>query len=462
MNAAMKDKQILVAGLGKSGLAAMDTLLKEGAILSVYDDRDIEKDEPELFARLKEAHADCFLNGTAVEDRAWDMIVLSPGVPLSLPFVVNAKKQGAKVIGEIELAYILGRGKYAAITGTNGKTTTITLIGELFTAAGLETFVVGNIGTPVVSKAVIASDDNWLVTEVSSFQLETIEMFKPKIAALLNITPEHLDRHETMENYAAAKARIFENQDEHDFLVYNADDQLVASLVATAKSKKVPFSRLRSLETGAFVMNGMVVYSENKNAKPIDIVRVEKLQIPGAHNLENILAATAIAFAAGIKPEVISKALISFKGVEHRIEFVTEIDGIGFVNDSKGTNPDASIKAIEALGEKSEILLIAGGYDKNADFSEFISMVVKQVKKLILIGATSEMIKEKALLEGFPEKEIVMAENMGDAVQSGLDFANAGDTVLLSPACASWDMYENFEERGSHFKSLVRDLEMKK
>jgi len=444
-------KKILIAGLGKSGTAAFDALFAGGAALYVFDDRDIEKDEPALFEKLKAAASGIYTGGEPVPDESWHCVIMSPGVPASLPFVLRARERGAKVLGELELSWRLGHGLYAAITGTNGKTTTTTLVGEIFSAAGLKNVVAGNIGTPIVSKSTEADDDTWLITEVSSFQLETILDFRPKIAAILNLTPDHLDRHKNMENYAAAKARIFENQEASDVLVYNADDEIVSKLADGARSMKTPFSRVGELERGAYVKDGMIVYSDSGLIEMV--VGTEELKIPGGHNLENALAATAISFAAGIDAGVIAQALRAFAGVEHRIELVAEIGGVRFVNDSKGTNPDASIKAIEAIGK--DILLIAGGYDKGADFAGYIGAAAGKVKKFLLFGATAEKIRESALAGGFREEDIITAGSMEKAVASGMELAEPGDTVLLSPACASWDMYTNYEERGAEFKSCV-------
>ena len=459
MSFSLKGKRILIIGFGKSGIAAFETIVREGTIPAVYDDRDIIKEDPGLYEKLKKAGAESFLNGKPAPEGAWDMFVLSPGVPPSLPFIEKARNAGVKIIGELELAYILGRGKYIAITGTNGKTTTTTLISEMFPAAGLKAVACGNIGRPVVTESVRADDDTWLVTEVSSFQLETIDRFRPEIAVLLNITPDHMDRHKTMKNYAEAKARIYENQEAGDFFVYNADDELAASLAAGARSRKLPFSRRKILEKGAYVRDGMIVFAGGEKEEPVNIIRTDALMIPGLHNLENALAGAAVSFAAGIGPETIAKTLKSFKGVEHRIEFVSEINGIRFVNDSKGTNPDASVKAIEAIGDK--ILLIAGGYNKDADFSEYIRTAKGRVKKLILLGDTAGIMKECALNGGFEEKDILMTGGMEEAVRLGYECAGDGDTVLLSPACASWDMYENYEERGADFKTAVKNLEVR-
>jgi len=452
------NNKILIVGFGVSGKAAFDALTRAGAAPAVYDMRDIASDEPDLFEKLVAAGAECFFNNAVVPDEDWGLVVLSPGVPLHLPFVERARARGAEVIGELELSCRVGSGLFAAITGTNGKTTTTTLVGEIFSRAGLKTIVCGNIGNATAAEAVGADEDTWLVTEVSSFQLETIVRFRPRIAALLNLTPDHMDRHVTMENYLAAKARIFENQEADDILVYNADDPLVVSLVRGARSRKLPFSRRAELESGAFALDGKITLAGRDTGR-VPVVGADELIIPGAHNLENALAATAVAHAAGIEPGVIAEALRRFKGVEHRLEFVADIGGVRFVNDSKGTNPDAAIKAIEAVGGTENLLLIAGGYDKDAEFEDFIKSAKGKAKKLLLLGATADKIRACALAEGFDEESVVMAPGIGEAVRLGAEFASEGDTVLLSPACASWDMYGDYKERGSHFKREVMGLE---
>lgn len=450
----LKDKKILVVGMGKSGIAATQALLKLGAVVSVYDSKDEDKLCGQLIQFLKNKNVTCYFGEEPDHTGDLDMVVISPGVPTDIGFVQKAKAAGAEVIGELEIAYRVGKGKYVAITGTNGKTTTTTLVGEIFEHSGRKTYVVGNVGVAVISKALCTTEEDWLVTETSSFQLETTKHFKPEVSALLNITPDHMDRHKTLENYAQAKARIFQNQDENQYFVVNYDDAESYRLIAQCKAKVVPFSRKDILEMGCFVLNGNIVI-RNEQGQNIDICGIHELKIPGAHNLENALAAAAITYFAGIAPAVISKTLRSFEGVEHRLEFSGEVDGVRFVNDSKGTNPDASIKAIEAM--KENIILIAGGYDKGSDFEDFINAFQGRVKHMILLGKTAPKIKETAERLGFTN--ITMAKDMDECVKIGYKLATAGDTVLLSPACASWDMYTCFEQRGEHFKNCVRDLE---
>jgi UDP-N-acetylmuramoylalanine--D-glutamate ligase len=375
-------------------------------------------------------------------------------VPTDTGFVRKAQDAGAEVIGELEIAYRVGKGKYVAITGTNGKTTTTTLVGEVFKNAGRKTYVVGNVGVAVISKALGAGEEDWLVTETSSFQLETTRHFRPEVSALLNITPDHLDRHKTMENYARAKAMIFQNQDESQYFVVNGDDPASMELAVRCGAKVIPFSRKKTLPLGCFVMEGNIVIRDEEG-QCVDICGEDELKIPGAHNLENALAAAAVSYFAGVSPAVIARTLRTFEGVEHRLEFSGEVDGVRFVNDSKGTNPDASIKALEAM--KGGIVLIAGGYDKGSGYDEFVEAFQGRVKHLILLGKTAPKIKETAERHGFTD--ITVCRDMGECVKTGHRLAAPGDTVLLSPACASWDMYTSFEQRGEHFKSCVRDLE---
>lgn len=449
----IKDKKVLVVGMGKSGIAAVEAMVKLGADVYVQDSKAADDVAEDLMAFLQNNNVKCSFGCTPEDMGIFDMVILSPGVPPELAFIEEAKKSGAEVIGELEVAYRFGKGNYVALTGTNGKTTTTTLVGEIFEKAGRETHVVGNIGVAVISKSLDVDDDAWLVTETSSFQLETICDFKPVVSAVLNLTPDHLNRHKTMENYGAAKARIFENQDESQYLVINYDDKVCYDLAKACKAKVVPFSRMEQLDFGAFVKDGYIVI-KNENGDEIRFCRTEELSIPGTHNLENALAAAAVAYFAGLDADVITKALVEFQGVEHRIEFCGEVDGVRFVNDSKGTNPEASIKAIDAM--KGGVVLIAGGYDKGSTFDELIEGFNGKVKHMVLLGKTAPAIKETAERHGFTNSIIV--ENMEECVKEGFRLAEAGDTVLLSPACASWDMYKSFEQRGEHFKECVKKL----
>lgn len=449
----MKDKKVLVVGLGKSGIAAVEALVSLGAKVSVYDGKKAEHIDSLFLDYIKQHKISSFFAIQPIGVKEMDLLVVSPGVPLELPFISDAKAAGIAVIGELELAYRIGRGNFVAITGTNGKTTTTVLTGEIFKNAGRKTEVVGNVGIAVANKALTASEDTWFITEASSFQLETTVSFRPFISALLNITPDHMDRHKTLENYAAAKAKIFANQTKDDYYVVNYDDAEARKSTAGCQAVIVPFSRKISLDFGCFVSHGGIVICDRQGMLT-EICGVSELKIPGAHNLENALAAAAIAYFAGIDPKTIGMSLREFQGVEHRLEFVDEISGVRYVNDSKGTNPDASIKAIEAFDRT--IILIAGGYDKGSTFEGLIASFKGKVSHMILMGRTAELIKKTAEAAGY--KSVIMAKDMDDCVKKAFVLARSGDIVLLSPACASWDMYTCFEQRGEDFKDSVRAL----
>ena len=452
-NTALKNKKILIVGMGKSGEAALDLALEQGAIIHIQDSKTEDQMDASLIRKARDAGIQCWLGETPPNMGFYDMLILAPGVPVDLPFIIEAKAGGAEIIGELELAYRIGNGHYLAITGTNGKTTTTTLVGEICKAAGRETYVVGNIGVPVLEGARQASEDGWLVTEVSSFQLETTDEFRPEVSAILNLTPDHLNRHKTMENYGAAKAKIFLRQSQDQYCVVNRDDPVCFALTENCPATVVPFSRREELPFGAFVKEGRIVI-RTQSGEEIVICGADELLIPGTHNLENALAAAAIAYFSGVDPAVIGETMRSFAGVEHRIEKVDEYGGVRFINDSKGTNPDAAIKAVEAM--KENIILIAGGYDKSSDFTEFIRACLGRVKKMVLLGVTAEQIRETAEREGFTNT--VICPDMESCVKEAVREAESGDVVLLSPACASWDMYDNFEQRGEHFKTCVRQL----
>jgi len=448
-------KKVLIVGMGRSGEAVFDALLSLGAELACYDAKDLAKDAPVLCERITRSGSGAFFAGAEPSSaEVFDFVIPSPGVPLSIPIIKNAQERGAKVIGELEVSFLLGKGRYIAITGTNGKTTTTTLTGEIFKNAGRDTVVAGNIGNAVLAEAIKATDDTYLVTEVSSFQLDTTEKFKPQISAMLNLTPDHLDRHGSFENYIAAKAKIFANQTKDEVFVYNADDEKVAALIKNCPARAIPFSRTKTFteEGAAFVENGEIVIYEN--GANIPILPAGQLGIIGAHNLENALACVAIARAAGIETGAIAKTLREFSGVEHRLEFVIDIDGVRFINDSKGTNPDASIKALEAV--EKDIVLLAGGYDKHADYTEFLRVGQGRINTLILLGATAEKIASEAKAQNYAD--IRFAKDMKEAVSIAKSASAPGSTVLLSPACASWDMYSCYEERGEDFKTCARAL----
>ena len=447
-------KNVLVIGLGKSGFATAGLLAGEAKV-TCWDSKEEDKFDPSEIAALRKRSVQ-FVFGEAPSAKGFDLLVLSPGVPPTIPVCEEAKQLGIEISGELEQAYRHCKGTFYAITGTNGKTTTTALTGEIFKAAGRKTEVVGNIGLPSSARVQDADEDTCLVTEVSSFQLETCKTFKPRISAILNITPDHLNRHGTFEEYARVKGLVFANQDENDFFVYNADDPETVRIVPTCeKAQKVAFSRKFRPEAPCAYAEDGVVYADDGSGA-VRVTETKDIYIPGAHNLENALAATAICYFAGIDVQTIAQVLKDFKGVEHRIEFVREVKGVRYVNDSKGTNPDASIKAIEATN--TPILLIAGGYEKNSDFTDFINGFNGKVKYLLLLGATAQRFAETALKCGFPEERIVFCSDMKDVISHAASLAEAGDTVLLSPASASWGMYNNFEERGEDFKQLVRAL----
>ncbi len=444
-----KAKKVLVAGMGKSGLAAAEMLINEGAIVDLYD----QKENPTLPSVLTEGAGTCFFGRNPENPGSYDYLVLSPGISPEVSYAKEAADAGVTILGELELAWQLGRGNYVAITGTNGKTTTTALTGEIFKKAGRDTRVVGNIGVAVVGQSVAAKDDTWLVTEVSSFQAETIKDFHPHVSAILNVTPDHMNRHHTLENYAAAKARVFENQGPEDYFVVNFDDPESMKLVNSCKAQVIPFSRKAKPEPGCYADGGWIVVAP-KVGEQVKICPVEDLQIPGNHNLENALAAVAMSYFAGISPEIIAETLREFQGVAHRMEFAGSVNGVRFVNDSKGTNPDASIKAIEATN--TPMIIIAGGYDKGSTYDEFIAAFGHKVKGLVLMGKTAPKIREAAEKAGFTA--ITEASDMKDSVTKAFALAAEGDTVLLSPACASWDMYRCFEDRGEDFKTCVKNL----
>ncbi|MGB9976751.1 UDP-N-acetylmuramoyl-L-alanine--D-glutamate ligase [Thermovenabulum sp.] len=448
----VKDKKVLVVGLARSGTAACEELLKMGAKVTATD---IKKEE-ELKEVIKkfEGKEIKFILGhhplSLLDDV--DFIVASPGVPLDIELFQKARGKNIPVISELELGYMFNKAPIIAVTGTNGKTTTTTLIGEILKNDGKNISVAGNIGIPFIQEADKKGIKDFLVLEVSSFQLENIISFRPHIAVILNITEDHLNYHKTFDNYIRAKARIFENQTEEDYLVLNYDDPIVFSLSKYAKSKIIYFSRKEELSQGVFVKNGVIVIKENQEILPI--LKAKEVGIKGSHNLENALASVAACWAARTNLNTMAESLRDFKGVEHRLEYVDTIDGVKFINDSKGTNPDAALKALEAI--EDPIILIAGGYDKNADFKPFVKAFSGKVKKAILIGQTADKIEKAAREEGF--YQIEKASTLKEAVEMAKNSASPGDTVLLSPACASWDMFLNFEERGKVFKEAVYSL----
>ena len=449
----LKNKNILLVGLAKTGISTIKHLNKLGAKVVVNDIKDKDKLKG-ILDELSDLNNVEYILGYHPENvDDIDMAVVSPGVPLDLPFILKLKSKNIEIIGEVELAYRLSQNPmFIGITGTNGKTTTTSLVGEIFKKANIDTYIVGNIGNPVIDTVDTANENSVLVTELSSFQLESIDTFKPHVSAILNFTEDHLNRHHTMEAYMEAKARIFKNQDEKDFCILNYDDKDVKSLSDNVKAKKIFFSRKKSLDCGIYLDedNNIIINIDKK----IKLLNKDELSLPGNHNLENCMAAAAIAYVSNIDIDVIREVLKTFAGVEHRQEFVRNLNGIMFVNDSKATNPDSSIKAIESYNRP--IILIAGGMDKQSSFDEFLDVAKENVYALVLLGETAQRIKECAQNKGFDN--ITVVKDMKEAVNASYQIAKDGDVVLLSPACASWDMYKSFEVRGIDFKDNVHNL----
>jgi UDP-N-acetylmuramoylalanine--D-glutamate ligase len=452
MNKDWKNKKVLVIGFGRSGQAAAFALAALGAEVSVQDDRREDDFDREALDKLKEMDVKSYFSSMPPESYRADLLILSPAVSPSSPMVKHFEEAGAEISGELEISYRLTEGKFIAITGTNGKTTTTSLVGEIFRKAGKKTHVVGNIGKAVINEAVAAKSDDFLITEVSSFQLETVKEFKPVISAILNITPDHLDRHHSMAEYANAKAKIFANQTGDDYLVINKDNPTCMELSETANARIVPFSLQEKLDFGAYVDEGSIMIAGNDGE--VEVCRIDDLQIVGAHNVENVMAASLIAYFAGIDISIISSAVKAFPGVEHRLEYCGTIRGVRYYNDSKGTNVDASITAIKAINKN--IILIAGGDAKGQNFDDLAELFAGRVKKLLLMGRDAHLIGESADRKNYSSYEYL--KDMKSCVERAAELAVEGDTVLLSPACASWDMYESYEHRGRDFKQCVTEL----
>lgn len=454
-----ENKKILVVGMARSGLAAARYLLRQGAVLVVNDSKS-EEDLKGICQELESMGDVRFIlgrNPNTDEVQDIDMAVVSPGVPLDLDYIMAIKNNRKKVISEIELAYQAGLKKnirFVGITGTNGKTTTTSLVGEIFKAQGVETYVVGNIGNPAIEAVEMAGDGAVLVTELSSFQLESIDMFSPTASTVLNLTEDHLNRHHTMENYAMAKARIFENQVDDTVCILNYDDPITRSMAEDCHADVVFFSRKDKFERGIYLDddNNIIV---NNEIEEIALLKADELSLPGGHNLENCMAAIGLTLALGVEIEVLVKVLKTFKAVEHRLEYVDTVKGVKYVNDSKGTNPDSTIKAVQSY--KDPIILIAGGYDKGSDFNELFEIAKDYVRSVVILGQTGDLIEETARKHGFTD--LYRVNDLKEAVEKSAQIANEKDIVLLSPACASWGMYNNYEERGREFKNLVADLE---
>ena len=447
----LKGKKVLVVGLGKSGLAAALFLRRQGAQVTVSDVRSAESLAKEIPALLEEGIMVEAGGHGLLTFRRQDLIVVSPGVPLNTPELVQAKSLGRPIIGELELAARFLKGKILAITGSNGKTTTTALTGEILTAAGLPTLVAGNIGEPVVAHIEESIDSTWSVLEVSSFQLESTQLFHPTIAVILNITPDHLDRHGTFENYALAKERIFAAQDGRDCVVLNADNPRTAQAAAHARAQVHWFSLEHQVSPGAFVEEGWVVYRRMHEGDVERILPLAKIPLKGEHNVENVLAAVCAARMAGVPPDVIARAIENFQAVEHRLEFVSTVDGVAFYNDSKATNVDATAKAIAAF--PGGIHLILGGKDKGSDYTALSQLLRERVRAIYTIGSAAAKIESQ--LRGVVS--LHSCETLARAVSAAASAAHPGDVVLLAPACSSFDQFENYEQRGRVFKQLVNE-----
>ena len=445
-------KKVLVFGSGISGIGAVKLLEDHGAEVILYDGND-KLDKVAMKEQLGDGVKAEIILGEFPEKLidTLDIAVLSPGVPTDLPVVNAMRDKKVAVIGEVELAYAFGKGDVLAITGTNGKTTTTTLLGEIMKAYKEHTYVVGNIGNPYTVAARQMEEDAVAVAEMSSFQLESIVTFRPKVSAILNFTPDHLNRHHTMEAYVNAKKNIAKNQTAEDYCILNYEDERTREFGEHIDAQVIYFSSRQKLEKGIYLDNGNMIY---KNPEEVLVCNVDELQLLGMHNYENYMAAVAMAAVYGVPMDIIRKVIRGFKGVEHRIEYVTEKNGVVYYNDSKGTNPDAAIKGIQAMNRRT--VLLGGGYDKGSEFTEWINAFDGKVKKLILIGATKEKIAADAEKCGF--HDYVFADTFEEAVLLAAKTAESGEAVLLSPACASWGMFPNYEVRGDEFKRIVNSL----
>lgn len=451
----LRGKDVLVAGAGISGVGAAELLVELGAQVILFDENRklseekirerFERPLPDVKIVLGELPEEC--------KKSLVLAILSPAVPLDSPFVQDLKAHGIKISGEIELASRYMKGTLAAVTGTNGKTTTVALAGEILKAWYEHVFVVGNIGDSFARHALETTEDSQIVAEISSFQLETVETFHPHISVIMNVTPDHLNRHHSMECYINTKERIFMNQTADDFTILNYDDPVTREMSSKTKAKVIWFSSTQELSDGYYFKDHAILYAQD--GKTQHICYDHDLNILGLHNMENAMAAVAIARCLSVPMDTIFTALTQFKAVEHRIEYVTEKKGVVYYNDSKGTNTDAAIKAVQAMTRPT--ILIGGGYDKQSPYDDWIESFDGKVRLLVLLGQTADKIEACARKHGF--QNIIRVESLKEAVEVCAAQAQPGDAVLLSPACASWGMFQNFEERGRLFKQYVNELE---
>lgn len=451
----LEGKKFLVFGAGISGVAAAELLVRRGFPVVLYDGNE-KQEEEEIRARGSKLDQARIILGDLPEDviEDCDIAVLSPGVPTDIEAVERMRGAGLEIWGEIELASVFEQGKVLAVTGTNGKTTTTSLLGAIMEHVFPKVKIVGNIGIPYTGVVGDTDETSVTVAEISSFQLETVHTFCPQISAILNITPDHLNRHHTMENYQQAKMRIAMNQGAGETCVLNYEDPVLRAFAGQVKAQVVFFSSARKLKEGMYLDGENIIWAWDGLETVVCLTK--DLQLIGQHNYENVMAAAAMAIRYGVPIEKIREVLVRFTAVAHRIEYVVTKRGVRFYNDSKGTNPDAAIQAIRAM--KWPTLLIGGGYDKDSEYEEWIRAFDGKVKKFVLLGATREKIRDTAIRLGYPEKDIIMVESLREAVDTCYDNAVSGDAVLLSPACASWGMFKNYEQRGDMFKEMAREL----
>ena len=450
----MSGKTVLVVGTGISGVGAVRLLQKTQADIILYDGNE-QLTKTGIQSKLPEGSKVEIVIGAmpeSVMDKT-DIAVLSPGVPTDAPFVVKMKEKGIVIWGELEIADQFAKGTVLAITGTNGKTTTTTLVGEILKNYYKDVYVVGNIGKSYADIAMETTEESYIVAETSSFQLETVEDFHPRVSAILNLTPDHLNRHHTMEGYVAAKCNIMKNQTKDDFCILNYDDPLTRNIGESCIPTVIYFSSTHILNEGYYFHDRNIIYAHDGQEEIV--CNASGLKILGLHNMENIMAGVAMARCVGVPMDNIRETITSFMGVEHRIEYVTTKKGVAYYNDSKGTNTDAAIKAIQAMVRPT--ILIGGGYDKGGTYDDWIEAFGGKVKWLVLLGTTANAIAECARRHGFTN--IIMTVNLEEAVRICAQKAEEGDAVLLSPACASWDMFKSYEERGRLFKELVGSLQ---
>ena len=449
----IKGKNVLVFGSGISGIGAVRLLEELQADVILYDGNE-KLEEEKIRKRLPENSSCRIILGELSKEvlASLDLVVISPGIPMDIPVTQEFVKAGIPVWGEVELAYKMSEGTVLAITGTNGKTTTTALLGEIMKAYADSVFVVGNIGNAYTQEAIRMKEGSYTVAEISSFQLETTYEFHPSVSAILNITEDHLNRHHTMEEYIRVKELIAANQTKKDHCILNYEDEVLREYAASCPAEVVFFSSMRKLDKGIYLDGNKIVL--NTGSQIIEFAETQELKLLGRHNHENVMAATAMAYYAGVPTEIIRKVICSFTAVPHRIEFVEEINGVAYYNDSKGTNPDAAIKGIQAMDRPT--LLIGGGYDKESSYEEWIRAFDGKVRYLVLIGQTKEKIEKAAHTCGF--MNTILAENLEEAVKICAEKANPGNAVLLSPACASWGQFDNYEQRGDMFKEYVRNL----